>query len=215
MKRSAVLVALLALSALAISAQPMAPFPAGPRPFHPGQPGGYERKEMEALRAELGEKTLGEIGGAELESWAGRLGEAAAKDRWILASARASMMFPGAGQFMNGDGLGGGLLAAAHLATLAGTAAAWYFLLPSELNFEGLDYYRSDFAAIKSRWEGASLEELLPSFGAAAGGMALDMVWRMWSARSAFSQARAAVEAGRVELKPFGMPGGMGLMLRY
>lgn len=177
--------------------------------------GSYERTEFEALRSELGGKTLGELSGADISAWMDRFSVARQKDRWLAGSAAASMMLPGKGQFMNGDSLGGSLFLAAHLATVAGSAVLWYFVLPAELRFDQLNYYTASWATIKSRWEGESLEGYLPSIGVMVGGAAVDMIWRAWSSRSAVGEAKAGIDGGRVSFQPMDAAMGLGLRMRY
>jgi hypothetical protein len=228
MKRLTILLALAALGAMALAQGMMGrgypqggPMMGGPTsPAWASSPyakilGSYERQELAALRSELGGKTLGELGGSELLGWSDRLSIARQRDGWLLSSMAASMMLPGKGQFMNGDRAGGSLFVAAHIATVAGSLVAWYYLLPSNLRFDQLNYYSSSFATIKSAWESNSLQGYLPSIGVMAGGMALDMVWRVWSAHSALAAAKAGIDAGRVEFQPWAGPLGMGLRLRY
>ncbi len=215
MKRFPILAAVAMLLSAAAFAQPMMGARQGPGPSRHTFLNQYESAEIDALKAEFAGKSLGELTGTEVEAWAERLAIAARKDAWIRSSMGASMRFPGRGQLKNGDGLDGGLFAAAHVATIAGTAAAWYLLLPSRLKFDQLNYYTSPFSTIKASWEGISLQDYLPSMAAMAGGMALDMVWRVWSAKNALDEARAGIESGKVELKPLLGPGMMGFRMRY
>jgi hypothetical protein len=228
MKRLTLLLALAALGAMALAQgmmgrgyPPVGPVAGGPVPLawagspHAKLMGSYEKLELEALRSDLAGKSLGELGGGEVLGWVDRLSIARQKDRWLASSMVASMMLPGRGQFMNGDTAGGSLFAAAHLATVAGSLVAWYYVLPSNLRFDQLNYYSSSLATIKTAWESNSLQGYLPSIGVLAGGMALDMVWRVWSAHGALAEAKAGIDAGRVELQPWAGPLGMGMRLRF
>jgi hypothetical protein len=216
MKRYSIIIALAMLPALALSAQmPMMGGHFGDKPAHFKLLGAYQRSELEALRSELGTKTLGELSGAELLSWSDRMSVAGRKDAWVGSSARASFMFPGLGQFMNKDSVNGGLFAAAHLATLGGTLVAAYWLLPADLKFAQLNYYSSSFASIKSSWESKSVEDFLPAAGAMIGGMVVDLAWRVWSGHSAMFRAKSRIDDGKLSFEPAGLPGGLGLMLRY
>ena len=215
MKRLLLYFGLVALAVSVAYAQPMMGGPLGRQPAHFKLMGEYGRAEGEAFRAEFADKTLGDLSGSEIVSWADRFSVARQKDAWIAASMHSSMMFPGKGQFMNGDGLGGGLFTAAHLATIAGTAVAWYMVLPADLKFDQLNYLADTCATIAARWRNKSLNDYLPSIGVMAGGMALDMVWRVWSAHSALSLAKAGIDEGKVKFEPFVGPAAMGMMLRY
>ncbi len=215
MKRCSLLVGLTILVVATAFTQPMMGGPLGRQPAHFKLMGEYGKSEREAFRAEFADKTLGDLSGSELVSWADRLSVARQKDAWLASSMRSSMMFPGKGQFMNGDGLGGGLFTAAHLATIAGTLVGWYMVLPSDLKFDQLNYLTDSFSTIKTRWENRSFMDYLPSMGVMAGGMAVDMIWRIWSAHSALSLAKAGIDEGKVKFEPFVGPAAMGMMLRY
>ena len=215
MKRASMLFVLVALAVMAAAAQGMMGGPPWARSSYAKLFGTYQKAEYEALRSELGDKTLGELRGSELLSWTDRFSIARQKDAWVVSSMGASMMFPGRGQFMNKDGLGGGLFMAAHIATFAATLTAWYFVLPADLRFDKLNYYTSSWSTIKAGWEGKSLEDYLPSIGVLAGGGLVDMVWRAWSGRSALTEARVAIDEGRVTFQPLDGALGLGLRMRY
>jgi len=224
MKRFLPLVLLsLFLAAGAASGQPMMGGSFGPmmggasgaRPAHFKLLGNYGEVERAALREELGPRKLGELGGAELFSWADRLSVAAQKDAWLAASLTASLASPGKGQLMNGDRAGGGLFAAAHVGVNVGTLLAWYFLLPADLRFDGLDYLGTPLADIGARWNGKSLRDYLPSIGAMAGGMLLDGALRLWSGHAALLAASERVDSGAKSFQPLAGPGYLGMMFRY
>ena len=215
MKRLLLFFGLAALAVVAAYAQPMMGGPLGRQPAHFKLLGEYGKAEREAFRAEFADKTIGDLNGSELVSWADRLSVARQKDAWLASSMRSSMMLPGKGQFMNGDSIGGGLFTAAHLATIAGTLVGWYMVLPADLKFDQLNYFTDSFCTIKTRWENRSFMDYLPSMGVMAGGMAVDMIWRIWSAQSALSLAKAGIDEGKVKFEPFVGPAAMGMMLRY
>jgi hypothetical protein len=225
MKRFWILVALAMISGLALSAQmglrgdrgamPMMGGPLGEKSAHFKLLGAYQEAELAALKSELGNRTLGELTGAELLAWSDRMSIAERKDAWVASSARASFMFPGMGQLKNKDGVNGSLFAAAHIVTLGGSLAAAYWLLPADLKFDQLNYYSSSYTVIKNRWEGKSFEDYLPAMGAIAGGMVVDMVWRVWSGHSALLTAKSRIDDGIMTFEPTGLPGGLGFMLRY
>jgi len=133
-------------------------------------------------------------------------------------------MFPGAGQFMTGDPVGGSLFAAADVAVFAGSLLTAYALLPANVQIGGtggLDYLNAPLSTIETTWKSHSVLDYLPSVGVLAGGMIVKHLIGLWSSSSAAGLARKNIQAGKVtfepQILPFmngGMPG-MGMMMRF
>ena len=141
---------------------------------------------------------------------------------YVKRSKMASMIIPGAGQFINGEALSGTLFLVADVAVAAGTMVGAYFLLPSELHFDQLDYLNSSHTEIKTAWktamENATLAEMLPLAGVMTGGMLLHHLVSGFSARNAGQLARENIESGKVTFEPklnFGGKMGMGFSMKY
>ncbi len=177
--------------------------------------GGYAGAELAVLESELGPRPIGELSGSELAGYRARIEAAIRKDAYVMRSARMSMFFPGAGQIRNGDTAEGIGFIAMHTATIAGTLAGLYFLLPSDLRFENLDYLSSSKQAIHDAWMAHSLEDYLPAMGMAMAGMLVDGGVRHWSSISAANGARAAIESGKARLGPVAGPGYLGMGMHY
>jgi hypothetical protein len=124
-----------------------------------------------------------------------------------------SMVWPGAGQFLSGDPLTGTLHTTAHLAVTAASLYWAHSLLPSDLQWGNLNYVASSQDAVKARWSSHSLEDYLPALGAAALGGAVDLALRIWSAKSAQTEAKAAIDNGKLTFEPEFGGGPMGLRL--
>ena len=128
------------------------------------------------------------------------------KAAYVRASAMASFLMPGAGQFMNKDPLGGTLFALADLVIKGGTLTGVYFLLPEEVRFDQLDYWNAPKSQVKSTWEsavnGMSLSDALPIAGVMAGGMLLETVLAGFSAKHAGGLARERIATGEIDFRP-------------
>jgi len=174
----------------------------------------------QSSQAQLGTMTVGDL--VRLQ---GQISIAIQKEEYIRNVRTASFFLPGLGQFRTGDTTNGALFLAGDVAVAAGTLLGAYFLLPSNVQFASLDYLNTPLSSIRSTWESNTLADYAPSFAAAVGGMAVEMILRWASARNAESDARDAVASGRVTfqprlvplLGPVGPDGrmGMGLRLRW
>ncbi len=177
--------------------------------------GEYTHMELKAIESDLGDRPFGELTLNELTPYWARIQGAAQKDMYINKAAAMSMHFPGSAQIRNGDTVQGIGFIALHVGTVAGTLAAWYFLLPADLRFDTLDYLANSKASVRAAWESHSIQEYLPAMGVAAAGMLLDGGIRIWSAVAAKNGAKAAVESGTARLSPMVGPGYMGMGLRF
>ncbi len=95
------------------------------------------------------------------------------------------------------------------------TLAGFYFLLPADLRFDRLDYFKTSFKDINDTWEAHSLNDYLPSIGMMLAGTLVDLGVRFWASGDAYAGARAAVDSGRAELKPVVGPGFLGVGVSY
>lgn len=133
----------------------------------------------------------------------------------------ASMVIPGVGQLISGDTLGGSLYLTADLAVVAGTLLGAYFLLPSNVQFNQLDYFNTPLTTISSTWNGNTVLQYLPAAGVMAGGMLVKMILGHFAAVGAAHDAREAISQGKVTFTPhFGPMGGgggmgMGMDMRF
>ncbi|PKL09821.1 MAG: hypothetical protein CVV51_01765 [Spirochaetae bacterium HGW-Spirochaetae-7] len=177
--------------------------------------GEYAEAEITALESELGARPIGELTVSEFTGYRARIEAAVRKDAYVRSTARMSMLFPGAGQLRNGDTAEGIGFIAMHAATMAGTLAGAYFLLPSDLRFENLDYLSSSKQDIHDALMSHSLQDYLPAMGVMVAGMIVDMGVRHWSSIAATSGAKAAIESGKARLNPYFGPGYLGMGMHY
>ncbi len=177
--------------------------------------GPYAKEELSAIEAELGDQEFGNLSVARLSPYWTRLGAALSKDRYLEETSRMSLLLPGAGQFKNGDTSAGIGFLSLHLAVVTGTLTSFYFLLPSDLRFDRLDYLDTSFRDIHDAWQAHSFRDYLPSMGVLLAGSLIDMGVRYWASRNAYSGAQDAVEAGRAELKPVLGPGYLGFGMSF
>ena len=178
--------------------------------------------EIEAILDEYSETAISDLTFGQIEDIMGRLSVPMQEAAYVKRSKMASMIIPGAGQFINGEALSGTLFLVADVAVAAGTMVGAYFLLPSELHFDQLDYLNSSHTEIKTAWktamENATLAEMLPLAGVMTGGMLLHHLVSGFSARNAGQLARENIESGKVTFEPklnFGGKMGMGFSMKY
>jgi hypothetical protein len=177
-------------------------------------------QELSDALQDMSTAQLGTLTVADLEQIAGRISIAVQKIHYVRKARAASFMFPGAGQFMTGDAVGGSLYLAGDLAVVAGTIVGAYFALPSDLHFSSsLNYFTSPYNQITSAWGGHSFVDYLPSLGVMAGGFIVKAVLGHFSAEDAARRARQNIENGTVTFTPdFDFTGhgfGMGMRFRY
>jgi hypothetical protein len=177
-------------------------------------------QELSAALQDMSSAQLGTLTVADLEQIAGRISIAVQKIHYVRKVRVASFMFPGAGQFMTGDPVGGSLYLAGDLAVVAGTIVGAYFALPSDLHFSGsLNYFTSPYNQITAAWGSHGLVDYLPSVGVLAGGFIVKAVLGHFSAVDAERRARQNIDNGTVTFTPdfdFTDHGfGMGMRFRY
>ncbi|MGA2479063.1 MAG: hypothetical protein ABSG63_09985 [Spirochaetia bacterium] len=177
-------------------------------------------QELSAALQDMSTAQLGTLTVADLEQIAGRISIAVQKIHYVRKVRNASFMFPGAGQFMTGDPVGGSLYLAGDLAVVAGTIVGAYFALPSDLHFSSsLNYFTSPYNQITAAWGSHSFVDYLPSVGVLAGGFIVKAVLGHFSAVDAARRARQNIDNGTVTFTPdfdFLDHGfGMGMKFRY
>jgi hypothetical protein len=175
----------------------------------------YAKAEAAAIKSELGSKPLGELSLDQLTPYWNRMEVAAEKDRYLASTTFMSLGMPGAGQFRSGDALAGAGFLSLHLGVIAGTLTGFYFLLPADLRFDRMDYLHNSMASIGDTWRSHSIADFLPSMGIAVAGAIVDAGVRVWSARSAYEDAKSAIDTGKVHFEPIAVPGFLGMGMRF
>ena len=171
-----------------------------------GMSEGPYAQEAQAILDGYEDRVPSELTFGEREELAGELSIPAQKAAYVGVSRFASMLMPGAGQFINRDFLSGSLFALGDFTIKAGTLVGIYYLLPPEVRFDQLDYYNAPKSEIESTWETAmnnmSLADALPIVGVATGGALLNHILARFSAGHAAGLARDRIEAGEIEFEP-------------
>lgn len=192
----------------------------GPMPGHRGAPDGFFAGDPLSLdlgivAAELGDRKLGDLDGPALAALGQKLRMAALERAYVRHVAAMSFMMPGAGQFAAGDGGTGAAFLASHIAICAGSIVGAYFLLPTDLHLDRLDYLGSPISSLDSAWNAHSVIDYLPAAGILAAGMIVDLPIRFFASRNAADDARAALKTGKIDLETQFGPGFAGWRLRY
>jgi hypothetical protein len=171
-------------------------------------------QQLEAVLAGEENAVLGELTVGEAQDLLGEISIAYQKAAYVSKSRAASLILPGMGQFMNDDPGMGALFLGLDLATGAGTLLGAYFLLPDELRFDQLNYFKESFGAIETAWKGQSFVDLLPSIGVLAGGGLVQAILRGVSSNHAAGLAEEKIAAGEITFEPklSVLPGGAGAM---
>ncbi len=176
-------------------------------------------QELNAALQDMSGTPLGTLTVGDLEKLAGRVSIVVQKIEYVRKVRQASFKLPGAGQFMEGDALGGSAFLAGDLAIVTGTLIGAYFLLPANVQFRDLDYFHVPLGSIRTAWESNSFVDYLPSIGVFAGGMILRAVLGHFSAENAENEARAAIAEGKVTFTPnlnvFDHGFGVGMRMGY
>lgn len=145
---------------------------------------------------------------------------------WVKKSEHASLALPGLGQYLNGDSLNGTLYLSGSVLLFAGTIVGAYYLLPSDLRFDSINYFRDSFSSIHTAWQSHSFVDYLPSIGMMVGGAVLQGILRAVSADAAGKLAKQRIKDGSITFQPepfLVMPGagaemfqlGIGMNMRY
>jgi len=172
-----------------------------------------------AALQEMSASQLGTLTVSDLTLLAARISIAEQQDRYVQKARSASWHLPGVGQFMTGDSLGGSLFLAGGVTVIAGTLIGAYLLLPSNVQFSSLDYFHDPLSTIRSRWEGNSIVDYLPSCGIMLGGMILKSILGHFAAEEAVKKAHENIADGTVTFTPnfdfLGGRPGVGMRMRY
>jgi hypothetical protein len=196
MKRLLALLVVVIISGTAFAA----PVGGPPDPFRIDE--AFLRAEIDqALAGDL-DRQLGALTLGELEELLGRLSVARQKAAFIARSRAMSMMMPGLGELANKDKVSGALFMTADLALMAGTVIGAYFLLPTDLRFDRLDYFYGSFKDIRDQWESHSFMDYLPAIGVLVGGGLLKAILGGISASHAEKLARRNIAEGKITFEP-------------
>jgi hypothetical protein len=177
-------------------------------------------QELSAALQDMSSAQLGTLTVGDLQLIAGRISVAVQKIHYVNKVRMASFMFPGAGQFMTGDPVGGSLYLAGDLAIVTGTLIWAYYALPADLQFSSsLNYFTSPYNQITAAWGSHGFVDYLPSLGVMAGGFIVKAILGHFSSVDAARRARQNIENGTVTFIPsfdFTDHGfGMGMKYRY
>lgn len=195
-------VVLLVLGAAVAFGQPAGADPWGGRGQRPDPDRAILTDAYAKVTSQLGDRRLGEVKLSELEKLLGTLSIARQEWAYVKRSEAASYFFPGAGQYLNGAPGTGTLFLAGNLAVIAGTIVGAYFLLPSDLHLDRLNWFTAPFSTVKSSFEGHSFVDYLPTLGVLLGGVVVDQILRVASASNAGGLARERVRDGTVTFRP-------------
>jgi len=160
------------------------------------------QQQLEAVLAGRESSVLGELTVGEAQELLGEISIAYQKAAYVSKSRAASMMLPGVGQFMNDDPGTGALFLSLDLVTGIGTLLGAYFLLPDELQFDQLNYFKESFVNIEDAWKAQSFTDLLPSIGILAGGGLVQAILRGVSSSHAAKLAEQKIAAGEITFEP-------------
>jgi len=171
-------------------------------------------RQLEAVLAGKESTVLGELTVGEAQDLLGEISIAYQKAAYVSKSRAASFMLPGIGQFMNDDPGMGALFLGLDLAAGVGTLLGAYFLLPDELQFDQLNYFKDSFDEIEVAWKDQSFVDLLPSIGILAGGAVVQGILRGVSSNHAARLAEERIAAGQITFEPklSVLPAGAGAM---
>jgi hypothetical protein len=159
-------------------------------------------QELTAALQDMSGTQVGTLTVGDVEKLAGRVSIVVQKIQYVQKVRRASFLFPGAGQFMQGDTAGGAAFLAGNLAIVTGTLIGAYFLLPTNVQFRDLDYFHVPLGSIRTTWESNNFVDYLPSIGFFAGGMILRAVLGHFSAENAEEEARTRIAEVKVTFTP-------------
>lgn len=103
---------------------------------------------------------------------------------------------------MNDDPASGTFFLLTDIAVITGTLIGAYYLLPDELKFDRLNYFRDSSATINERWENQSFMDMLPTMGVIAGGIVISGIVRLISATHAGKLAQRNIAEGKIQFEP-------------
>ncbi len=208
MRRTVTVLACAALALAAVSAQ---------------EPAERAGEAMVAQRADLALRELSSLlaprdgaalGSLEVRDVRALLAEASVRmqELQLLREVRvSSFAMPGVGHFKAGDNRSGAAYLAANIVLTAGTLVGAYFLLPSEVRFDELDYFGDSFGEIETAWKGQSIVDMLPSAGVLVGGFAVRALLGYFAAEDAGRIAVKKIRGGEISFEPFAAADRLGL----
>lgn len=172
------------------------------------------KQQLEEVLAGLENTAIGDLTIGEAGKLLGEMSIAYQKAAFVTKSRAMSWILPGLGQFMNNDAGMGVLFLSVDLLAGAGTLLGAYFLLPGELQFDQLNYFKDPYSTIQQRWEDQSFVDLLPSLGVLAGGVLIQVVLRGVSSKHAVRLAERNIAEGNITFEPkmYMLPIGPGAM---
>jgi hypothetical protein len=187
--------------------------------YLPGIPrveaGPYLAAEIRQIGSDLGPQKLGDLDMSNLLGLRDRLSVAAQKDDYVRRMGFHSFMLPGLGQLETGHTASGFGFLAADLVTLTGTFVTAYYLLPSDLRLDRLNYFGDSITTINSAWNSHTVTDYLPAMGAMLIGLTIDQTLRHWSAAAARRDAAGNIDAGGVTFTPRVGLGVLGFEIAY
>lgn len=132
--------------------------------------------------------------------------------RYVHGSAVASFLIPGLGQFKTGDVWAGTWNLVGHTALIGATVYGVWTLLPDDVKAGGLSHdARRDL--MRGYWTN-DFGKIAPAVGVAAGGVALSLAFRFWSASDAGTRAEENLKSGAVAFEPALFDGHLGFRAR-
>jgi hypothetical protein len=162
---------------------------------------GLTPEEIQAAAPEAVGKKVSELTVAEWAALAGAASVAKQEDRYVGRAKFLSFVVPGTGQFIVGDTGGGFIRMGTELAIIAGTATAYWLLLPDDLQDSSLS--RSERRSLmRDYWEDGDGAKVLPAMAVAAAGFTLSIVNRVLASSDAGKTARSNIESGKVVFEP-------------
>ncbi len=159
-------------------------------------------QEAAVILEGLDSRKIGEFTVDELKALSMDLSIPFQKIQYVRKSKIASAVFPGVGQYMNDDAIGGTLFMLSNIAVISGTLITAYFMLPDEVNFDNLDYENDSKAVIQTAWDNQSFNDLLPAMGVMAAGIVVNGVIRMISADHAGKLAQKNIAESKIKFEP-------------
>lgn len=132
--------------------------------------------------------------------------------RYVGGAAVASFLLPGLGQFKTGDTVAGTLNLVGFTTLVGATVYGAWTLLPEDMKANGLSH-DGRHNLMKSYWNN-DFAKIAPAVGVMAGGAALSMIYRFWSAGDAKSRAVENLKSGTVTFEPTTIDGRFGMMAR-
>jgi len=181
-------------------------------------------KQVNQILSQDKDRSLSSMTVGEITQIMDKLSVARQQYQFVKYSETLSWSMPGLGQFRNGDNLGGALFLGGDILLFAGTIVGAYYLLPSNLQFQSIDYFHDSYSSIETAWKSHSFVDYLPTAAMLLGGAIVQGILRGISAHNAGELAKKNIANGTVTFTPepvmlFGRNGipefGMGMRMKY